>query len=167
MPYPHYLSVASTCAAGCHRFNRNYSHGSLLALNPHNLGGLLHFPLSKRWSNLPICRPLPLMMRRPSMGGVSGAGWRYNRYGVYHFSTGVGGGVVSGGKLRTGPGVWRGISGIRLPIRMVQSAAVTHRLRGSDCFWSRHCSGSAGELAGANAKTIFTRAGQGDERRSN
>ncbi len=39
-------------------------------------------------------------------------------------STGVGGGVVSNGKLRTGLAVWRGISGIRLPIRMVQSAAV-------------------------------------------
>lgn len=36
-------------------------------------------------------------------------------------------------------------------------------MRGGDCFWSRHCSGSAGELAGANAKTIFTHAGQGDE----
>ncbi len=106
-------------------------------------------------------------MRRPQHGGVSGAGWRYNRYGVYHCFHRVGGGVVSGGKLLTGPGGLAGISGIRLPIRMVQSAAVDAQLRGSDCFWSRHCSGSAGGVAGANAKTIFTRAGQGDEQAQN
>lgn len=42
--------------------------GSLLALNPHNLGGLLHFPLVKTLEQLTNCRPLPLTTRRPQHG---------------------------------------------------------------------------------------------------
>ncbi|GHL10231.1 hypothetical protein ECZU22_41300 [Escherichia coli] len=99
--------------------------GSLLALNPHNLGGLLHFPLVKTLEQL---TNLPTI----AINDAQAAAWaEYQALDgditdmvFITVSTGVGGGVVSGGKLRTGPAVWRGISGIRLPIRMVQSAAV-------------------------------------------
>ncbi len=36
-------------------------------------------------------------------------------------------------------------------------------MRGSDCFWSRHCSGSAGGVGWRGCENHFTRAGQGDE----
>lgn len=100
--------------------------GSLLALNPHNLGGLLHFPLVKTLEQL---TNLPTI----AINDAQAAAWaEYQALDgditdmvFITVSTGVGGGVVSGGKLRTGHlAVWRGISGIRLPIRMVQSAAV-------------------------------------------
>ncbi len=98
--------------------------GSLLALNPHNLGGLLHFPLVKTLEQL---TNLPTI----AINDAQAAAWaEYQALDgditdmvFITVSTGVGGGVVSGGKLRTGPG---GLAGhiIRLPIRMVQSAAV-------------------------------------------
>lgn len=99
--------------------------GSLLALNPHNLGGLLHFPLVKTLEQL---TNLPTI----AINDAQAAAWaEYQALDgditdmvFITVSTGVGGGVVSGGKLRTGPGGLAGISGIRLPIRMVQSAAV-------------------------------------------
>lgn len=99
--------------------------GSLLALNPHNLGGLLHFPLVKTLEQL---TNLPTI----AINDAQAAAWaEYQALDgditdmvFITVSTGVGGGVVSGGKLLTGLAVWRGISGIRLPIRMVQSAAV-------------------------------------------
>lgn len=99
--------------------------GSLLALNPHNLGGLLHFPLVKTLEQL---TNLPTI----AINDAQAAAWaEYQALDgditdmvFITVSTGVGGGVVSGGKLRTALAVWRGISGIRLPIRMVQSAAV-------------------------------------------
>ncbi|GHK96404.1 hypothetical protein ECZU20_11540 [Escherichia coli] len=99
--------------------------GSLLALNPHNLGGLLHFPLVKTLEQL---TDLPTI----AINDAQAAAWAeyqalegdITEMVFITVSTGVGGGVVSGGKLLTGPEVWRGTSGIRLPIRMVQSAAV-------------------------------------------
>ena len=92
--------------------------GSLLALNPHNLGGLLHFPLVKTLEQL---TNLPTI----AINDAQAAAWA--EYQALEgditdmvfitVSTGVGGGVVSGGKLLTGPG-------IRLPIHTAQSAAV-------------------------------------------
>ncbi len=149
--------------AGCYRFNRNYSRRQLAGAEPHNLGGLLHFPLVKTLEQLTICQPLPLMMRRPQHGRSIRPGWRYNRYGVYHCFHRRWRRVVSGGKLLTGPGGLAGHIGQRLPIRMVQSAAVDAQVAWKHCFWSRHCSGSAGGVGWCECKTIFTRAGQGDE----
>ncbi|EFG0880204.1 ROK family protein, partial [Escherichia coli] len=79
--------------------------GSLLALNPHNLGGLLHFPLVKTLGQL---TDLPTI----AINDAQAAAWA--EYQALEgditdmvfitVSTGVGGGVVSGGKLLTGPG---------------------------------------------------------------
>lgn len=99
--------------------------GSLLALNPHNLGGLLHFPLVKTLEQL---TNLPTI----AINDAQAAAWAeyqalegdVTEMVFITVSTGVGGGVVSGGKLLTGLAVWRGISGIRLPIHTAQSAAV-------------------------------------------
>ena len=79
--------------------------GSLLALNPHNLGGLLHFPLVKTLEQL---TNLPTI----AINDAQAAAWA--EYQALEgditdmvfitVSTGVGGGVVSGCKLLTGPG---------------------------------------------------------------
>lgn len=99
--------------------------GSLLALNPHNLGGLLHFPLVKTLEQL---TDLPTI----AINDAQAAAWAeyqalegdITEMVFITVSTGVGGGVVSGGNCLPALAVWRGTSGIRLPIRMVQSAAV-------------------------------------------
>ncbi len=77
-------------------------------------------------------------------------------------STGVGGGVVSGGKLLTGRrsgGAYRAYA-----CRSAWSSLRlwTHRLR-KRLLLVAALQRQRRELAGANAKTIFTRAGQGDE----
>ncbi|GHL16041.1 N-acetylmannosamine kinase [Escherichia coli] len=138
--------------------------GSLLALNPHNLGGLLHFPLVKTLEQL---TDLPTI----AINDAQAAAWAeyqalegdITEMVFITVSTGVGGGVVSGGKLLTGPEVWRGTSGIRLPIRMVQSAAVDAQVAWRRLLLVAALRRRRKELAGANAKTIFTHAGQGDE----
>ena len=79
--------------------------GSLLALNPHNLGGLLHFPLVKTLEQL---TDLPTI----AINDAQAAAWAeyqalegdITEMVFITVSTGVGGGVVSGGKLLTGPG---------------------------------------------------------------
>ena len=79
--------------------------GSLLALNPHNLGGLLHFPLVKTLEQL---TNLPTI----AINDAQAAAWAeyqalegdVTEMVFITVSTGVGGGVVSGGKLLTGPG---------------------------------------------------------------
>ncbi len=99
--------------------------GSLLALNPHNLGGLLHFPLVKTLEQL---TNLPTI----AINDAQAAAWAeyqalegdVTEMVFITVSTGVGGGVVSGGKLLTGPGGLAGHIGHTLAIRMVQSAAV-------------------------------------------
>lgn len=99
--------------------------GSLLALNPHNLGGLLHFPLVKTLEQL---TDLPTI----AINDAQAAAWAeyqalegdVTEMVFITVSTGVGGGVVSGGKLLTALAVWRGISGIRLPIHTARSVAV-------------------------------------------
>ncbi|MDN8554592.1 N-acetylmannosamine kinase, partial [Citrobacter werkmanii] len=79
--------------------------GSLLALNPHNLGGLLHFPLLQTLKDL---TGLPTL----AVNDAQAAAWaEYHALGGEYrdmvfitVSTGVGGGVVSAGKLLTGVG---------------------------------------------------------------
>lgn len=130
--------------------------GSLLALNPHNLGGLLHFPLVKTLEQL---TNLPTI----AINDAQAAAWAeyqalegdVTEMVFITVSTGVGGGVVSGGKLLTALAVWRGTSGIRLPIRMVSLRLWTHRLRGGDCFWSRHCGGGARGVGWCECENYF------------
>lgn len=130
--------------------------GSLLALNPHNLGGLLHFPLVKTLEQL---TNLPTI----AINDAQAAAWaEYQALDgditdmvFITVSTGVGGGVVSGGKLRTGPrsgGAYRAYA-----CRSAWSSLRlwTHRLRGSDCFWSRHCSCSAGGVGWCECENYF------------
>lgn len=131
--------------------------GSLLALNPHNLGGLLHFPLVKTLEQL---TNLPTI----AINDAQAAAWaEYQALDgditdmvFITVSTGVGGGVVSGGKLRTGPGGLAGHIGHTLadPHGPVCGCGRT-RLRGSDCFWSRHCNGSAGGVGWCECENYF------------
>lgn len=120
--------------------------GSLLALNPHNLGGLLHFPLVKTLEQL---TDLPTI----AINDAQAAAWAeyqalegdVTEMVFITVSTGVGGGVVSGGKLLTGH--WRSGGAYRAYACRSTRPGLwlwTHRLRGGDCFWSRHCGGSAG-----------------------
>ncbi|WP_199638468.1 N-acetylmannosamine kinase [Serratia sp. PAMC26656] len=139
--------------------------GTLLALNPHNLGGLLHFPLVKTLEQL---TDLPTI----AINDAQAAAWA--EYQALEgditdmvfitVSTGVGGGLVSGGKLLIGPG---GLAG-----HIGHSLADPH---GPVCGCGRIgcveaiasgrgiAAAAQGELAGADAKTIFARAGQGDQ----
>ena len=115
--------------------------GSLLALNPHNLGGLLHFPLVKTLEQL---TNLPTI----AINDAQAAAWaEYQALDgditdmvFITVSTGVGGGVYRAYACRS---AW---SSLRL---------WTHRLRGSDCFWSRHCSGSAGGVGWCECENYF------------
>ncbi len=93
-------------------------------------------------------------------GPVCGCG----RTGCVEASTGVGGGVVSGGKLRTGPGGLAGHIGHTLadphgPVCGCGRTGCVEAIASGRGI----AAAAQGELAGANAKTIFTRAGQGDE----
>lgn len=98
--------------------------GTLLAINPLNLGGLMHFPLVQTLREL---TGLPTMAVNDAQAAARAE---------YHVmadeisdmvfitvSTGVGGGVVSNGKLLTGAGGLAGHLGIRWQILMDQSAA--------------------------------------------
>ena len=129
--------------------------GSLLALNPHNLGGLLHFPLVQTLEQL---TDLPTI----AINDAQAAAWAeyqalegdVTEMVFITVSTGVGGGVVSGGKLLTGPG---GLAG-HIGHTLADPPGLwlwTHRLRGSDCFWSRHCSGSAGGVGWRGCENYF------------
>lgn len=138
--------------------------GSLLALNPHNLGGLLHFPLVKTLEQL---TDLPTI----AINDAQAAAWA--EYQALEgditdmvfitVSTGVGGGVISGGKLLIGPGGLAGHIGHTLAdphgpvcgcgrIGCVEAIASGRGIAAA----------AQGDLAGADAKAIFTCAGQGD-----
>ena len=125
--------------------------GSLLALNPHNLGGLLHFPLVKTLEQL---TNLPTI----AINDAQAAAWAEFQ------ATGVGGGVVSGCKLLTGPGGLAGHIGHTLadphgPVCGCGRTGCVEAIASGRGI----AAAAQGELAGADAKTIFTRAGQGDE----
>ncbi|MBA7737643.1 N-acetylmannosamine kinase [Escherichia marmotae] len=140
-------------------------NGSLLALNPHNLGGLLHFPLVKTLEQL---TDLPTI----AINDAQAAAWA--EYQALErditdmvfitVSTGVGGGVVSDGKLLTGSGGLAGHIGHTLadphgPVCGCGRVGCVEAIASGRGI----AAAAQGELAGANAKTIFTRAGQGDE----
>ncbi|WP_105282389.1 N-acetylmannosamine kinase [Escherichia sp. MOD1-EC5462] len=140
-------------------------NGSLLALNPHNLGGLLHFPLVKALEQL---TDLPTI----AINDAQAAAWA--EYQALErditdmvfitVSTGVGGGVVSDGKLLTGSGGLAGHIGHTLadphgPVCGCGRVGCVEAIASGRGI----AAAAQGELAGANAKTIFTRAGQGDE----
>ncbi len=79
-------------------------------------------------------------------------------------TTGVGGGVVSGGKLLTGPGGLAGHIGHTLadphgPVCGCGRTGCVEAIASGRGI----AAAAQGELAGADARTIFTRAGQGDE----
>ena len=81
------------------------SGGVLSAINPHNLGGLLHFPLTQTLEKI---TGLPAL----AVNDAQAAAWaEYHALGdecrdmvFITVSTGVGGGVVSNGRLITGNG---------------------------------------------------------------
>lgn len=138
--------------------------GSLLAINPQNLGGLLHFPLVETLKTL---SGLPTL----AVNDAQAAAWA-----EYHalageirdmvfitVSTGVGGGVVSGGQLLTGSGGLAGHLGHTLAdpngprcgcgrIGCVEAIASGRGIAAA----------AQGELAGCDARAIFTRAAEGE-----
>ncbi|EHP1019234.1 N-acetylmannosamine kinase [Escherichia coli] len=139
--------------------------GSLMALNPHNLGGLLHFPLVKTLGQL---TDLPTI----AINDAQAAAWveyqalegDITEMVFITVSTGVGGGVVSGGKLLTGPGGLAGHIGHTLadphgPVCGCGRTGCVEAIASGRGI----AAAAQGELAGADARTIFTRAGQGDE----
>lgn len=139
--------------------------GTLLAINPLNLGGLMHFPLVQTLKEL---TGLPTMAVNDAQAAAwaehHALGGEYRDMVFITVSTGVGGGVVSEGKLLTG------ISG--LAGHLGHTLADPH---GPVCGCGRVgcveaiasgrgiAAAAEGTLAGCDAKTIFSRAGQGDE----
>ena len=139
--------------------------GNLLAINPRNLGGLLHFPLVQTLETL---TGLPTL----AINDAQAAAWA-----EYHaiaddtrdmvfitVSTGVGGGVVSDGQLVTGTGGLAGHLGHTLAdpngpvcgcgrVGCVEAVASGRGIAAA----------AQGALAGCDAKTIFSRAAEGDE----
>lgn len=137
--------------------------GALLAINPQNLGGLLHFPLV---STLTALTGLPTQ----AINDAQAAAWA-----EYHamdddtrdmvfitVSTGVGGGVVSDGVLRTGHEGLAGHLGHTLAdpsgprcgcgrIGCVEAIASGRGIAAA----------AQGELAGCDAKAIFAHAAHG------
>lgn len=139
--------------------------GNLLAINPLNLGGLLHFPLVQTLEEI---AGLPTL----AINDAQAAAWA-----EYHaiademedmvfltVSTGVGGGVVSNGRLVTGSGGLAGHLGHTLadpngPVCGCGRVGCVEAIASG-----RGISAAAqGHLAGCDAKTIFARAAEGDE----
>ena len=140
-------------------------NGNLQAINPLNLGGLLHFPLVQ---TLEAIAGLPTL----AVNDAQAAAWA-----EYHaladevrdmvfitVSTGVGGGVVSGGRLLTGSGGLAGHLGHTLAdpkgprcgcgrVGCVEAIASGRGIAAA----------AQGELAGSDARTIFARAADGDD----
>lgn len=136
--------------------------GLLQAINPQNLGGLLHFPLV---ATLEALTRLPTLAINDAQAAALAEYARMPDGGDMVFitvSTGVGGGVVCRGELLTGAG---GLAG-----HLGHTLADPH---GPRCGCGRIgcveaiASGRAiaaaaqGDLAGCDAKTIFARAAAG------
>ncbi|MGU3414801.1 N-acetylmannosamine kinase [Enterobacteriaceae bacterium C34A] len=138
--------------------------GTLLAINPQNLGGLLHYPLVKQLEKLTGLTTF-------AVNDAQAAAWAEYRASVAQIedmvfitvSTGVGGGVVSGGKLLTGAGGLAGHLGHTLAdpngaacgcgrVGCVEAIASGRGI-------AAHASGA---LSGLDAKAIFARASDGD-----
>ena len=139
--------------------------GTLLAINPLNLGGLMHFPLVQTLREL---TGLPTM----AVNDAQAAAWA-----EYHVmadeisdmvfitvSTGVGGGVVSNGKLLTGAGGLAGHLGHTLadpngPVCGCGRTGCVEAIASGRGI----AAAAQGDLAGCDARTVFTRAAQGHE----
>lgn len=139
--------------------------GVLLAINPLNLGGLVHFPLVQTLNDL---TGLPTM----AVNDAQAAAWaEYRALAVemsdmafITVSTGVGGGLVSNGKLLTGSGGLAGHLGHTLAdphgplcgcgrVGCVEAIASGRGIAAA----------ARDDLAGCDAKTIFVRAAQRHE----
>ena len=139
--------------------------GVLLAINPLNLGGLVHFPLVQTLNDL---TGLPTM----AVNDAQAAAWAEYRaladeisdMAFITVSTGVGGGVVSNGKLLTGAGGLAGHLGHTLAdphgplcgcgrVGCVEAIASGRGIAAA----------ARDDLAGCDAKTIFARAAQRHE----
>lgn len=139
--------------------------GVLLAINPLNLGGLVHFPLVQTLNDL---TGLPTM----AVNDAQAAAWAEYRaladeisdMAFITVSTGVGGGVVSNGKLLTGSGGLAGHLGHTLAdphgplcgcgrVGCVEAIASGRGIAAA----------ARDDLAGCDAKTIFVRAAQRHE----
>ncbi len=139
--------------------------GVLLAINPLNLGGLLNFPLKK---TLEAITGLPTL----AVNDAQAAAWA--EYHALHddyrdmvfltVSTGVGGGVIINGKPIAGTGGLAGHLGHTLADPNGPMCGCGRRGCVEAIASGRGIAAAAeGELAGCDAKTIFIRAGQGDE----
>ncbi|RJT46460.1 N-acetylmannosamine kinase [Rahnella woolbedingensis] len=138
-------------------------HGVLTALNPDNLGGLSHFPLVDVISRL---TQLPCM----AVNDAQSAAWaEYHALSVditdmvfLTISTGVGGGMVSNGKLLTGTEGLAGHFGHTLADPLGpkcgcgRTGCVEAIASGRGIASAAH-----GDLAGCTAKQIFAHAAAG------
>jgi N-acylmannosamine kinase len=141
------------------------SGGVLQAINPHNLGGLLHFPLTETLEKI---TGLPAL----AVNDAQAAAWaEYHSLGddvrdmvFITVSTGVGGGIVSDGRLLTGNGGLAGHLGHTLADPNGPICGCGRRGCVEAIASGRGMAAAArGELSGCDAKAIFIRAGQGDE----
>ncbi|HDG1671120.1 TPA: N-acetylmannosamine kinase [Kluyvera cryocrescens] len=139
--------------------------GMLLAINPQNLGGLHNFPLA---DTLSAMTGLPVL----AVNDAQAAAWAeyralgddYRDMAFITISTGVGGGVVHNGQLMCGTGGFAGHLGHTLADPNGPMCGCGRRGCVEAMASGRGIAAAAqGELAGCDAKTIFTRAGEGDE----
>ncbi|TDN58222.1 N-acetylmannosamine kinase [Scandinavium goeteborgense] len=138
--------------------------GILTAINPGNLGGLLHFPLQETVSRI---TGLPCL----ALNDAQAAAWAefqaldesIEDMAFITVSTGVGGGIVSGGELLMGSGGLAGHLGHTLAdpngprcgcgrIGCVEAIASGRGIAAT----------AQGHLAGLDAKVIFAKAREGD-----
>ena len=131
--------------------------GTLLSINPHNLGGLLHFPLVQTLASI---TGLPAM----AVNDAQAAAWaEYHAPGIdaeemvfITVSTGVGGGVVLKGELQTGAGGLAGHWGHTLadphgPVCGCGRKGCVEAIASGRGIAAR----AQGDLAGLDAKAIF------------
>lgn len=139
--------------------------GILLAINPLNLGGLLHFPLVQTLENI---TGLPAM----AVNDAQAAAWAEyyalaTEGGEMVFitvSTGVGGGVVLNGLLQTGSGGLAGHLGHTLadpqgPVCGCGRTGCVEAIASGRGIAAM----AQGDLAGLDAKTIFSHAARGHQ----
>ncbi|WP_446029238.1 N-acetylmannosamine kinase [Lelliottia amnigena] len=139
--------------------------GILLAINPLNLGGLLHFPLVQTLENI---TGLPAM----AVNDAQAAAWaEYHALEIdcremvfITVSTGVGGGMVLNGLLQTGSGGLAGHLGHTLadpqgPICGCGRTGCVEAIASGRGIAAM----AQGDLAGLDAKAIFSHAAQGHQ----
>lgn len=140
-------------------------NGVLTSINPANLGGLAHFPLV---AFLEATTRLPVM----AINDAQAAAWAEfcalpedNDMAFLTVSTGVGGGIVLNGKLQRGSGGLAGHLGHTLADPAGPMCGCGRKGCVEAIASGRGIAAQAqGELAGLDAKAIFTRAAQGDAR---